>query len=561
MERLTTVIIALCMCCGVMFSGCSTSDSTEPPVATGLQAKTPDYPEESSTREIIKVLSDQGFTKIINEVTINSDTGFLAENISGKKCFVLKGKPYSMGYQMGALDPEGTYKMAVNYTDIILSDTLESEPDSSLYKLAKDMAVTLAKEAVTDKAIPDYLLEEMQGMADGATKVGGKQVTFDDVLLLNEGYDALYSMVLTLQLPLIKIVQKELMGCNGFILSGDATAGGKVLHGRDFMFSTADIYQKVTAMGIYLPEKGYPFVTLAAPGMVGLTTGLNSKGLSMGCDVVMGGATRNTPGLGCLLVIRDIIQNSTNLDNAVERMKQQNRGVTWIYVLADNERSARYTNGVVIEQGMSFNKWGNEFDSIDDLTLDVRIKYAGQVAKLPAEYPERGLLIRTQDWEFPEAFLNEDMFPKQDEVNPDVVIATNHYIHPFMTLTTFEPWINMLQTGYWKGTKTLQRYSDLNKRILDAINQHRVDFETARDLIDFMNPLRYVDLKEREDIIKKGYVPWDRFEVDEPIEGHHDIFDNQELIMECLYGYYRAEEPWVRIDLKPFAALSDIKAR
>jgi hypothetical protein len=552
MERLIIVMIALSIFSGTVFSGCSTSD-TDPAVN---QVNLPDSQEENIDKELIKLLSEQGFTKIINEVRINSDTGLLAENMSGKKCFILKGKPYSMGYQMGALDPEGTYNMAVNYTDKILSDTLDSEPDSVLFKLAKNMALTLAKDAVTVKAIPDYLLEEMQGVADGATKAGGKQVTFDDVLLLNEGYDALYSMVLTLQLPLVKIVQKELMGCNGFVLSGEATAGGKVLHGRDFMFSTGDIYQKVTAMAIYLPEKGYPFVTLAAPGMVGLTTGLNSKGLSMGCDVVMGGATRNTPGLGCLLVIRDIIQNSANLDDAVERMKQQNRGVTWIYVLADDERSARYTNGIVVEQGMSFNRWGNEFDSIDDLSLDVRIKYADQIAELPAEYPERGLVIRTQEWLFPDAFSNEDMFPKQEEANPDLVIAANHYIHPFMTLTTFEPWVNMLQTGYWKGTKTLQRYSYLNSIISSGIGRGKIDFAAARDLIDFMNPLRYVE----DPHMINGFSPAGRYEVDEPIEGHHDIFDNQELIMECLYGYYRADEPWVRIELKPFAGLSDMKA-
>ena len=555
MKRLIFVMIVFCMGSIVMLSGCSTSESPEPPAQAGLPVSTPNYPatpEENGREEIIKLLSDQGFTKIIKEVTINSDTGFLAENMSGKKCFVLRGKPYSIGYQMGALDPEGAYKMAVDYTDKILSDTLESEPDSFLFKLAKDMAVTLAKESVTDKAIPDYLLYEMQGVADGATKAGGKEVTFDDVLLLNEGYDALYSMVLTLELPLIKIVQKELMGCNGFVLSGNATAGGKVFHGRDFMFSTGGIYQDVTAMAIYLPDRGYPFVTLAAPGMVGQTTGLNSKGLSMGCDVVMGGATRNTPGLGCLLVIRDIIQNTANLDEAVERMKQQNRGVTWIYVLADDERSAKYTNGIVIEQGMSFNKWGNEFDSINDLTLDVRIKYADQIAKLPNEYPERGLLIRTQEWVFPEAFLNEDMFPKQEEVNPDVVIACNHYIHPFMTLTTFEPWVNMLQTGYWKGTKTLQRYSYLNSIISNAMGKGKIDFAKARDLIDFMNPLRYVDNK----FIINGFSPDGRYKVGEPIEGHHDIFDNQELIMECLYGYYKVDEPWVRVGLKPFAELA-----
>jgi hypothetical protein len=67
-----------------------------------------------------------------------------------------------------------------------------------------------------------------------------------------------------------------------------------------------------------------------------------------------------------------------------------------------------------------------------------------------------------------------------------------------------------------------------------------------------------------EDALNMGYEPWNRYRVydedkgNEPgngeIEGHHDIFDNQDLIMECLYGFYKPDEPWIRVELKPFLA-------
>jgi hypothetical protein len=50
-------------------------------------------------------------------------------------------------------------------------------------------------------------------------------------------------------------------------------------------------------------------------------------------------------------------------------------------------------------------------------------------------------------------------------------------------------------------------------------------------------------------------MDWQIYQVNGPVEGHHDIFDNRELVTEALYGYYHPDEPWVRIDLKPFVAL------
>jgi hypothetical protein len=50
-------------------------------------------------------------------------------------------------------------------------------------------------------------------------------------------------------------------------------------------------------------------------------------------------------------------------------------------------------------------------------------------------------------------------------------------------------------------------------------------------------------------------MDWQLYQVNGPVEGHHDIYANQELIAEFLYGYYHPDEPWVRIDLKPFLDL------
>ena len=545
-SNISTVLVLVFV---FLFTACSSShdNSTE----TGST-----IPVESNEKAeaIIAALNQQGF-QAVKQVVINGDVGILAKHSkwSEKRCIVLTGKPYSLGYQMGRLLPGGTYNMVKTYTDNLLEEYAYVKKGTTLFNTVKNMATSLAKAAVTkDEAIPDYLLEEMKGVADGANSANSsfKQITADDVLVLNEGLDSLYSILFTGKLPNTEGATKDILGCNGFVVSGNATVDGKVYHGRDFMLATGGIYQDEALMTIYIPEGGKPFVTIGAPGFVGQTAGINSQGVSMGVDVVFGGATRETPGLGCLLVIRDIIQNCSNLDEAVERMKSQNRGVAWVYVIADDEKSIKYTNGIVVEEGMAEDKNGKEFNGPDILPWYTEQSLKDLIEKLPPdEMPERGVMTRPQDWEYPAAFEGLDDFPPQTEVYDDVVIAANHYIIPRMVFTTFSPGMQFLQKNYWKTSRTLLRYSDLAKRVTDKYG--KIDFAIARDLIDFMNPNR------KEESVKNGYEGWTRYEVDGEIEGHHDIFDNQELIMECLYGYYHADEPWVRIDLKPFVDIAN----
>ncbi len=529
MTRIKGIIYCLGCICIIAIAGCSSSSSD------GGQNTSQGETAASSTIE--EALSAQGFD-VVRSITKDGDAGYLAVNRDGKKCLVLQGSSYNMGYEMGQLLPEGTSRMTKDYTAEVMREFTGIEKGTPLYDLLLGMVLNLCTGALEEKdAIPQYLRDEMQGIADGASQAGRK-VAFADVLILNEGFDALFAMLFSGQLPHSDKANHDLFGCNGFVVSGQATAGGKVYHGRDFMFATGGIFQDEALMAVYLPDEGFPFVTVTAPGFVGQTTGLNSRGLSMGVDVVYGGATRGTPGMGCLLVLRDIVQHCGNLEDAVARMKAQNRGVSWLYVLADDEWSAAYTHGIVVEEGMSCDESGKEFTGPDILPIWEQLVLKPDIDNLDDTLPERGVMMRTQDWVYPKAFKNDARFPDQIEEWDDVVAATNNYIIPRMVFTTFSPWISRLQDVYWSHSQTLERYADL----LDHIAQKygSIDFASARDLIDFMNPNR---------------MDWQRYQVNGPVEGHHDIFDNRELVTEALYGYYHPDEPWVRIDLKPFVAL------
>ena len=90
----------------VACSGCSSNDDN------GVQVQN----QESSgkTLDIEAALAAQGFT-VTGTCTVDGRTGYLSINSDGKRCVVLTGTPWTIGYQMGRMLPEDTYNMTREY--------------------------------------------------------------------------------------------------------------------------------------------------------------------------------------------------------------------------------------------------------------------------------------------------------------------------------------------------------------------------------------------------------------------------------------------------------------
>ncbi|HQP30011.1 MAG TPA: carcinine hydrolase/isopenicillin-N N-acyltransferase family protein [Deltaproteobacteria bacterium] len=555
------------------------------------------------------VLSSQGLT-IVKTATCRDPmsgeeyTGYLARfgqqftegtNAAGehvgplpKECLVLRGSSYCMGYQMGALKPAETWRMVNEYIFTVPEEMLGIKRSyfPLLFDFLESAVRTLCEGA--RGSIPDYLEAEMEGVAAGA-RAQGYAVSAENVMLLNEGFDAIYSILFTGVLPGMQALTELLdpykakltgenktseleqlensiqieegkvcfpladpfvMGCNEFVVSGNATPEGAVYHGRDFMFSTGDMYQDYACLAVYLPEEGHPFVAVTAPGFVGHPTLLNSQGLSMGVDVVLGACTRPTPGLGALMVLRDIVQHCATLDEAVARMKNQDRGVSWLYIIADDQASVHYTHGVVIEEGRST----PDFSGPDVMPGLNEWLFDPWIDKLePEPLPERGLMFRNQAWEYPAGFEDASLgypgtlsyllyFPEQAESWSDVVLATNHYIIPRMVFTSFTPLMAINGAGT-ELDSSIQRYWLLRDRI--AQEHGSITFDKAVELIDFLNPNRGLDTRRR-------------YAIGGPVCGHHAAIDNTNRVVAALFGYYGdwdhgVGDTWVRLDMRPFA--------
>lgn len=96
------------------------------------------------------------------------------EIINGWSHVTIKGTPYELGFQNG-------YHLSSEYEDAIRVYTyMTMETFGMEYSYFKDQAVRLHK----DK-IPNYQLEELQGMADGLTAAGVPS-TLEDLIGWND---------------------------------------------------------------------------------------------------------------------------------------------------------------------------------------------------------------------------------------------------------------------------------------------------------------------------------------------------------------------------------------
>jgi hypothetical protein len=176
----------------------------------------------------------------------------------------LKGSDYQMGYQYG----RQAGKYIVLQKDGVWVDCIDQL--GSREKVVKQIK---GMEYYIKKYTPD-LIQQMKGIADGATAAGFK-VTYDDILLINCGVKNLSPNVTPPAIAKADEFSPE--GCSVFSAWGSATKDGKMIFG-DTKDSDFD-YQVVI---VAFPDKGNNFIAGLRAGELAEHFSMNNKGLFIG---------------------------------------------------------------------------------------------------------------------------------------------------------------------------------------------------------------------------------------------------------------------------------------
>lgn len=562
------------------------------------------------TDAIVDAFAKDGFVvnKDSDVFAYNGKIGMVATHTSAtigstaarKKVYYVEGAPHDMGYLMGMMAEPTISMMCTDFSKKALTDFINVQLPEELTKvlgtILDDIADLLAKPIYN--AVPDQYKQELEGILDGCNKVNADtEVSRDALWVLNVGFDALLSFVYTFELPFKRSFIIDLkpehfripLMCNGFSVFGTNPDKGPFHYmGRDFMFPTGGVFQDTATMIIYNPTDGLPFVSVSAPGIIGSMTAMNINGVGVGVDMApAGNCNSSQPGLNSLLLNRHAIQNGKDLQEAIQVMADAQRGVSWIYILADG--SDGKDSACVIEAG-------EKVDRIDFMSYPPEALRNGilqPVNKLldqSLSSPDRGgLMVRMHDYRYPVDYLafNEPLIedftgnciqygylsptnysyaynvadfapngfidkswkghncPMSHYFAPlrnnsgNLIVATNQFLIPEMRLCAMSPVSDFIAQSHWDDIQW--RYDELSSRLRKALQKNQLSYEKAKETIDFLA----ADGEFGDYYNKDG-----KLLTEVPIQGTVSLLDLKKKTVESRYGYY--SDAWIKLSIKNY---------
>lgn len=295
------IILALFICCSLS-AGARAAEN-----AAQSNAAKSGTPQTGATRTIAR-----------------SGAGFL-EELDGYRVLHLKGEPYAMGYQHGALLKEDIQENIHYLFEVKAKD---ATVDFLGKKFSPKQLISLIA-AGQQAHVPERFREELRGLADGAG------CSLEDAIAANF-------------IP-------ELFHCSGFALMNGATRDGTLYHGRVLDYSIDWKLQEHAVLIVAEPAGRVPFVNVTYAGFIGSVTGMNAEHVSVG---EMGGGGRgHWDGTPMALLVRRVLEEAKTLDDAVAIFRDTPRTCEYYYVVADGDEknavglAARWDTFEVVRPG------------------------------------------------------------------------------------------------------------------------------------------------------------------------------------------------------------------
>lgn len=283
-----------------------------------------------------------------------------------KRALYLEGDGYSMGRLTAVAAGEDARRMADDYVDgfvlyLIAPKAVAKYGNETWFKAVEaavaDFLIAGSNKAFDPSLVPDGLLGEMRGLADGL------QAAYPDrpagyfwgrVVVLNFGIDWLSAHAFAGKLALRRALLESAVRvgapeeaarllregagllraplfCDAF---GRANPDGGILMGRAFQLPTCNVFNEVALTVVARPTEAgrAPTASLTAPGIVGAITSVGLGGVAAGVDTLRSAYSNlDRVGFNSVLMVRHVASTASSLDGALSVIGDAPRGCPWLY--------------------------------------------------------------------------------------------------------------------------------------------------------------------------------------------------------------------------------------
>lgn len=257
---------------------------------------------------------------------LQAGKGWIQE-IEGLKIAYYSGSPREIGRQHGLLLIDEPEKMK----KVLFSLDPSNKAEGILEKTGwffKNLYARYKFYPDFKRHTRDEYLEEMKGFVEGASC--GEDSDIYDVMMGTASQD------ISLAGP----------ACSATAAWGNATKDGEMYVGRNLDHKGLIDLAEYQHIAFYNPDSGQQFVVHNYPSFVGTMSGMNESGIMISSNYSISVKEEMTiNGLPYMLMLREVLQYSTNLDEAINIIKKTPRTIGLNLMLA----SAKEDKAVVVE--------------------------------------------------------------------------------------------------------------------------------------------------------------------------------------------------------------------